>query len=210
MSRAAAERGSSVQALQAAPGATATSRVLVIGSGGAGKSTLSVRLGAALSLHVIHLDKLHWKPGWVASDKEAWRNGVRGLVEQAEWVMDGNYTGTLDLRIPAADVVVYMDFQPALCLWRVVKRRFMYRQGGRPDIAPGCPERLSFEFLKWIWTFRGHIRPKIMERLEASGADNKVVILKGPKDAEHFIGEVERLGRIPSQNPTASDSSTTP
>ena len=124
-------------------------RVLIIGSGGAGKSTLTVQLGPILGLPVIHLDSLYWKQGWQQLDKDIWRDTVSGLVAGDEWIMDGNYGGTLDIRVPAADTVVYLDFPPLLCLWRVIKRRFQYNKCGRPDMAPGCPEQITLAFLRY-------------------------------------------------------------
>ena len=63
-------------------------KVLVIGSGGAGKSTLAVRLGKVLDLPVVHLDRLHWKPGWVEPDKTEWRETVSDLIAKDEWVIE--------------------------------------------------------------------------------------------------------------------------
>jgi adenylate kinase family enzyme len=81
-------------------------RLLVIGSGGAGKSTLSMEVGRVLGLPVLHLDSLHWKPGWTAPGRETWRMTVGELVARDEWVMDGNYGGSLDIRLRAADAVI--------------------------------------------------------------------------------------------------------
>ena len=162
-------------------------KVLVIGSGGAGKSTLAVRLGKVLGLPVVHLDRLHWKPGWVEPDKTEWRETVIDLVAGDEWVMDGNYGGTLDLRIPVADTIVFMDFPPAICLWRVVKRRFVYRGGSRPDMAPGCTERLDLGFLGWVWSYRKNRRPRILKQIELHGRDKPLFTLRGPKDAADFL-----------------------
>jgi adenylate kinase family enzyme len=68
-------------------------RVLVIGSGGAGKSTFSVALGKRLELPVIHLDAHFWRPGWVETPKPEWRERVAQLAARDAWVMDGNYGG---------------------------------------------------------------------------------------------------------------------
>ena len=165
-------------------------RVLVIGSGGAGKSALSVQLGPVPGLPVVHLGRLYWAPGWTEPDKEAWRKTVSDLLGQDRWLKDGNYSGTLDLRIPAADTIIYLDFPPLLCLWRVIKRRFQYENGGRPDMAPGCDERLDAGFLKWIWSFRRERRPGILRQIAEHGSGKEAVFLTGPKEVESFLSEV--------------------
>ncbi len=81
-------------------------RVLVIGSGGAGKSTFARRLGDILQIDVIHLDTFYWRPGWVETPKPEWREIVLGLVQRESWIMDGNFSGTLEQRLEACDTVI--------------------------------------------------------------------------------------------------------
>src|SRR5918992_2213979 len=105
-------------------------RILVIGSGGAGKSTVARRLGQLLDLEVNHLDKFYWKPGWVESPRDEWLETVIELINRDSWIIDGNYSGTLELRLQKADTVVFLDMPRRLCLWRIVKRNLQYRRGG--------------------------------------------------------------------------------
>ena len=167
-------------------------KVLVIGSGGAGKSTLAIELGTILDLPVVHLDRLHWKPGWVEPDKETWRETVREVVAGDRWIIDGNYGGDLDLRVPHADTIIYLDFPPLVCVWRVLKRRFQYRKGGRPDMAPGCDERFDREFLKfvwWVWNYRRNSRPRILDAIARHGADKELIVLSKPRQVADFLNE---------------------
>jgi adenylate kinase family enzyme len=84
-------------------------RIMVIGSGGAGKSIFSRRLGDVLGIEVIHLDRLHWKPGWAETPKGEWAELVGQLVRGDEWIIDGNYGGTLEVRLGACDTVIFLD-----------------------------------------------------------------------------------------------------
>ncbi len=77
-------------------------RIAIIGPGGAGKSTLARQIGAKTGLPVIHLDAHYWHEGWVETPKEEWAQAVRELAEGEAWVMDGNYGGTMEIRLPAA------------------------------------------------------------------------------------------------------------
>lgn len=165
-------------------------RILVVGSGGSGKSTLSVRLGSLLGLPVIHLDALYWSPGWVEPDKKQWAQTVRQVIDQNAWILDGNYSGTLAERIAACDTVVFLDVSRFVCVWRVLKRVVRYRGESRPDMSPGCPERINLPFLLWIWNYPNRSRRKVLELLETMSVTKNVVHLRTQSDVERFIGAI--------------------
>jgi len=169
-------------------------KILLIGAGGSGKSVMATRIAAQTGLPLIHLDALFWKPGWVETPRDEWRQIVEDLVRRDAWVMDGNYGGTLDLRLAACDTVLFLDFRPAVCLWRVLKRRVQFHNKSRPDFGSGCPERLNWEFLRWIWSYRRKRRPKILEKLSAAAAQGKkVIILRNSKALEDFLAQLARV-----------------
>ena len=101
-------------------------RVLVIGSGGSGKSTFARRLGKLLDIEVKHLDSFYWRAGWTKPADEEWVRTVANLVSGDSWIIDGNFGGTLELRVRHCDTIVFLDMSRLLCLWRVVKRRLFY------------------------------------------------------------------------------------
>ena len=171
-------------------------RVLLIGSGGAGKSTLARRLGERLGLEVIHLDKLYWLPGWVEPPKDEWARKVEELCGREAWIMDGNYSGTLDVRLPACDTVIFLDLPRVVCVWRVLKRRVMYRDGGRPDVAEGCHEKFNVEFLLWVWNYSKRSRPKVLALLEKHGGGKRVVHLRSGIEVERFLNQLEVGGAV--------------
>lgn len=166
-------------------------RILIIGSGGSGKSTLSQRLGALLHLPVVHLDAHFWNPGWVEKEPEEWDGIVHQLLHEPAWIMDGNYGRTMDLRIEKADLVVYLDMPRLLCMYRIVKRRFMYHNRSRPDMREGCHEKLDWPFVKWVWQYRKRSRDATLERLERAAAGRKVVILKSRREVQDFLRKLE-------------------
>jgi adenylate kinase family enzyme len=166
-------------------------RISIIGSGGAGKSTLAARLGKILHLPVIHLDRLHWRPGWVKTPKDQWKLKMEELAAAERWIIDGNYGGTMEVRLAACDTVIYLDFPRAVCTWRVIKRRLMYRNGTRPDMGEGCPEKLDLEFVGWVWNFPSDTRPRMEERLSSLPADKRLIRLTSPAAVKSFIREAE-------------------
>lgn len=167
-------------------------RILVIGSGGAGKSTFATRLGQLLDLEVSHLDKFYWRPGWQKPTPEEWLQTVTELINRYSWIIDGNYSGTVELRIQRCDTIVFLDMPRLLCLWRIVKRQRRYRRGGRPDIAEGCLEKLDYEFVSWVWNYSRRSRPRIIELIRKNAAGKRVVWLRSNAEVEKFLSDPRR------------------
>jgi adenylate kinase family enzyme len=162
-------------------------RLLIVGAGGAGKSTLARRVGERLGLPVIHLDAHYWRAGWVETPPDEWTAAVDRLAAGERWVMDGNYGGTLDRRLARADTVVFLDAPRLTSLWRVVKRWLRHRGRTRPDVAPGCPEQLSWEFVRWIWTYPRRRRGEMLAKLDAVRTTKRVHVLRTARDVDAFV-----------------------
>lgn len=163
-------------------------RVVVIGSGGAGKSTFSRQLGEITGLEVIHLDSLYWKPNWQKTPAEEWEKIVAELVGRDSWIMDGNFGGTRESRIRACDTVVFLDIPRRVCMYRVIKRVIKHRGANRPDMAEGCNEKLDVEFLLWVWNFRKRSRHRIMSDLEMF-PEKRIIVLKSGREIEDLLRE---------------------
>ncbi len=95
-------------------------KVLVIGSGGAGKSTFAKRLSEKTGLEVIHLDQLYWQPNWVETPKDEWQEIVKEIIEGDEWILDGNFGGTMEMRIEACDTVIFLEMPRTVCVYRIL------------------------------------------------------------------------------------------
>lgn len=162
-------------------------KILVIGSGGAGKSTFSRRLGDLTGIEVFHLDKLYWKPGWIEPSKDEWLEIVKNLVEKDSWILDGNFGGTADLRIEKCDTVIFLDTPRTVCLYRVLKRRLKYRKTNRPDMTTGCNEKIDLEFLGWIWNYSKTKKPVLEEKLNRVKNEKTIIHLRSKSEVENFL-----------------------
>lgn len=162
-------------------------RVAIIGPGGAGKSTLARQMGAKTGLPVVHLDAVYWHESWTETPKDVWEQTVRELTRQPEWITDGNYGGTMELRLAAADTIIFLDLPPQTCVWRVVRRWRQYRHGSRPDMAPGCPEKLDWMFLRWIWNYRRDRRSDILKRMNKYAEGRRLVHLQSAGQVQRFL-----------------------
>lgn len=162
-------------------------KVLVLGCAGSGKSTFSRKLGQITGLPVIHLDSLYWKPGWVASSNLEWDLIIEKLAAKDKYIMDGNYSRTISIRLQEADTVFYFDFPRFLCLYRILKRRIINHGMTRVDMAEGCKEKIDWEFIKWVWNFNKKNRPRILESLEVVKDHKNIVIFKNPGEVRNYL-----------------------
>ena len=164
-------------------------RIMIIGCGGAGKSTLARQLGEKTGLPVIHLDKLFWRPGWVQITREEFDKLHREALMGEKWILDGNFDRTMAERIKYCDTVIYLDFSRLTCLLGVAKRILTTYGKTRPDMGEDCPERIDWEFLKWVWNYNKNKREKNYRLLnESEGVET--IVLKNRRAVRKFMKTV--------------------
>lgn len=171
-------------------------RIMIFGFSGAGKSTLARQLAEKIGCEATHMDKLHWKPGWIESTRDEKCDLLEPVLKEKKWVIDGNYTGVFfEGRMFLADAIIFLDFNRFLCLWRVIKRRIMYNGKNRPDMTEGCDEKIDFEFLKWV-LIDGHRKRgryyKSLEEIKEQIPDKRIYILRRPVEVAEFVRNFER------------------
>jgi len=165
-------------------------KVVVIGSGGSGKSAFSRRLGEVTGLPVVHLDQLFWRPNWTRTPDAEWKDIVRDQLDRDAWIMDGNFGGTRAMRIEACDTVILLDLPRWRCIYRVLKRTVLYHGKTRPDMADGCKERFDAEFMLWIWNYPNSGRRRVLDELKCR-EDRRIVRLTSPAEIERFLRNLD-------------------
>lgn len=160
---------------------------MIIGCCGAGKSTFARALAERLPLPLIHLDQYFWLPGWREVDREQWLTINRELVARENWIMDGNYGSTMDLRLERAETVIFLDTSRWICLWRVLKRIFLNYGRVRSDLVEGCPERFDWPFLKYVYNFHREKRPALLAKLEQLSSSRQVIHIRNRREWQHCL-----------------------
>lgn len=167
-------------------------RIIVVGSCGSGKSTLCRQIGKITGLKVIHLDRLYWKPGWIPLADEDFKNLHKKILEKENWIIDGNYAGSLSIRLEKADTVIFLDVNRYLCVYRVLKRWLQYRGKSRPDMTAGCFEKMDWEFLKFTWDFPNHTRKNVYDEIRKSSHLTKI-ILRNNRERKRFLDSLKQM-----------------
>ena len=166
-------------------------RVAVVGCGGAGKTTLANELGRRLGLPVVHIDSHYWQlldGQRIESTAEQWQRRHRELVAHDEWVIDGMKLGVLDERLARADTVIFLDPPTISCLSGILRRRLRYR--GHDNPSSGIYVSLTWEFVRWVCTFRARQRPKLLAKL--ASFDGETIILRQRRDIDQFLMQIVR------------------
>ena len=141
-------------------------RVVILGRGGSGKSTLARRLEKLTGLPVIELDKIFWSSGLVATPRDQWVAVQKDLVARDKWIMDGDLGpyDALEVRLRAADTIIFLDFGVVRCAWRSIRR---------------SQERADF----WLWllAYRLRSRPLVMEAIARCARNATIQIFRNPE-----------------------------
>lgn len=162
-------------------------KIIIIGNSGAGKSTLACKLQQITGLELVHLDQQYWEAGWVEPEKQVWEEKVKMLIQKTTWIMDGNYGGTMDIRLKAADTIIFLDRSRWVCLYRVLKRIIRHYGKTRPDMTQGCPERLDWEFIHYVFFFNNKKKPGILRRLQNLQPHQQLYVFRSDKAIKQFL-----------------------
>jgi adenylate kinase family enzyme len=132
------------------------SKIVILGSSGTGKTTLSRRLSEKLQIKALHLDSVYWKKDWEHIDKKEFDVYMKNfLAKHKEWAIDGNYTNNdhFKYRLDAADTIIVLDFGRQVSLQGIHERAHEYKHQVRSDMAEGCVEGIDQVFLQYVANF---------------------------------------------------------
>lgn len=167
-------------------------RVMIVGQPGGGKSWLARELGDRTGLPVVHVDLLHWLPGWVERPRAKKIAMAREIEDTATWIFEGSLSATFPHRLSRADTLVVLDMPFALRVWRVFWRTLKQHGQTRADLPPDCPERFDLEFWQFIWRTRNSARRRNRALIDKAGPDVAIYHLRNRRDVTRFLDGVSR------------------
>ena len=157
-------------------------RIIILGRGAAGKSTLARHLGEISGLPVIELDKVFWRSGLIPTPRAEWIELQQQLVQKDSWILDGDLGpyDAIEVRARAADTIVLLDFTLFRCAWRALRR---------------APEQL--DFWRWVLGYRRRSLPLIRDAISRYAPNTNLYVLRGPDAVKDFLEAARRL--LPAQ-----------
>lgn len=161
-------------------------RIMVIGCPGSGKSTFSRALHKRTGIPLFHLDMMYWNADRTTVEKSVFRERLSGTIQLSEWIIDGNYGSTIELRLQACDTAIFLDYQPEVCLSGIFERRGKARTD-IPWIENEDEE--DEEFIEFVKSFNAKSRPMIIELLNRYSYKD-IYIFKSRDEADSFLNQL--------------------
>ena len=154
---------------------TGMKRVVILGPGASGNSTLAKQLGEITGLRVIELDMIFWQPGLVRTPRDKSVELQLKLVGESGWIMDGDLGpyDAIEVRLRAADTVIFLDFSLFRCAWRAIRR-----------------SREPVDFWLWLLRYRRRSRPLLMQAISNHAAAATIHLLGDPDAVRQFVVDV--------------------
>jgi adenylate kinase family enzyme len=163
-------------------------KIVIMGSSGAGKTTLARELGPKLNIKVYHLDRLFWQRSWKGKTKDTRIDIMQDLVREKQWIIDGNYFRASELHLYAADTIIFLDISPFVCLQRIIKRPHEYHGHSRRDIPEGCTDKLTRLRMLKVLAFPLRGRKRLEEKLRKYNSKH-IFRLRSDKEVEEFLAQ---------------------
>ena len=170
-------------------------KIIIIGNLGSGKSTLARKVQAQTQLPLLQLDTLWHTTDYSDAAQECFLAQQQQFMRQPDWIIEGNYKGSLKQRVVQADLIIWLKVSRSKAVYRVIKRslRFKRSRRSRPEMPAGFSEHFDqdyWAFLKTVWAYDN----AGIERLVVTNkrASCQLLVLKTSKAKKRFLSHLQR------------------
>lgn len=161
-------------------------KVMIIGSPGSGKSTFARKLRDKTGLPLFYLDMIKHRADRTVISSEEFDSKLKEVLIKEEWIIDGNYQRTLEMRMKECDTIILFDLPTKVCV-EGAKARIGTKREDLPWVE--TEETLEDGFQKLIEEFSGIQLPKIYELLEKYN-DKNIMIFKSRDEADIYLSKI--------------------
>ncbi len=164
-------------------------KILILGNSGSGKSTFTQNLAKKMNIPFLHLDTIIYQHNWQKPEFEHAQKVVLDFIKQDNWIIDGNFLNQIQQRFDACNRIYFLDFNRFICFFSILKRYFKYKGKKRSSRSPFCDEKLSRDYLKWVFfDFYKTSRKKIYHYLK-NHPEKEIIIFKNRHQLKKYLKE---------------------
>lgn len=164
-------------------------KIMIFGRPGSGKSTFALKLHKATNIPIHHLDKHFYEANWAEREYQEFLDIQQAIVNEDNWIIDGNSTKSLEMRYAKADLVLYFNYPKWLCLYRIFKRLFV-KDKELDDRADSCKETVRWSLIKYMWGFENRVK-NLIDNLSAKYPEVKFIEVANGKDLRKLEIELQ-------------------
>ncbi len=159
-------------------------KIIILGCPGSGKSTFARALAARTGLPLVHLDNLWWRADGTHIPREEFDRALDGLLRGEQWIMDGDYSRTYEVRVRAADTVIFLDYPEEVCMAGIRARVGQ----PRPDM-PWAETALDPELVTQVQNYARDDRPALLSLLQKY-PDKQALIFTSRDQAARWLSDL--------------------
>lgn len=158
-------------------------KILVLGCPGSGKSTFARKLAQRTGLPIVHLDNLWWRTDGTHISRAEFDQALETLLQGERWILDGNYSRTIEIRLRACDTAIFLDYPEEICMAGIAARVGQ----ARPDM-PWTEKALDPELVALVQSYARDNRPTIYALLQKY-PEKQALIFTSRVEADRWLSE---------------------